>query len=235
MTTNQPVSYDNAGPATRRRFGRLNLIVPLEVQWQQARQGAITELARTRDTNPFGALLLMKRVPPLHASVILKNLLTGETAAGHVTHLRRSSEGKLLGAVIGLVEPSEKFWGLTFQLQNATMQLLAIENSFQATQASFDFRVLQGLREVVEDLRRIAQAVQQWQELQVDGKDAYTVLEVITRARIDRAVYLLNEIQADVDSGAITSDSEDFGRFTRTLGRLYERIMQGPISVRHAE
>jgi hypothetical protein len=235
MTTSEPARHDAAGPTTRRRSGRLNLVVPLEVQWQQARQGVLAEPARTRDMSPHGALLLMKRCPPLHASVILKNLLSGEAAAGRVTHLRRSAEGKLIGAAVELLEPSEKFWGLTFQLQNAAAQLLTIENSFQAARASVDFRVLQGLREAVEDLRRIASAVQQWQELQVDGKDAYTVLELITRARVERAVYLLNEINADVDSGAITSDSEEFGHFTRAVERLYERITQGPLSFRHAE
>jgi hypothetical protein len=232
MTTSEPACPD-FGSATRRRSGRLTLVVPLEVQWQQARQGAVTEPARTRDMSPHGALLLKKNCPPLHASITLKNLLSGETAAGRVTHLRRSSDGKLIGAAVELLDPSDRFWGLTFQLQNTTAQLLAIENSFQAAQAGVDFRVLQGLREAVEDLHRVASAVQQWQELQVDGKDVYTVLELVTRARVDRAAYLLNELTADINCGAIICDSEEVGHLTRAVERFYERITQGPASLRH--
>jgi hypothetical protein len=169
----------------------------------------------------------------LHAAVVLKNLASGETAEGCVTDIRRSKEGKLLGVVVELLAPSEKFWGLTFQLQNTTAQLLAIENSFQTAQPHLDFRVLQGLREAVEDLRRMASAVQQWQELQAEGQDAYPVLEVLTRARVDRATHLLSELRADIDSGTITCDSKEFGQCAQAVARLYERMTLGPVSFRH--
>lgn len=235
MSTSETTSHEVAEQTSRRRASRLNLIVPLEVQWQPIRGSAVTEPARSRNMSPHGALLLMKNFPPLHMAVILKNLLTGETAQAQVTHWRRSSEGKLIGVAVELLSPSEKFWGLTFQLQNATMQLMTIESSFQETKAGVDFRVLQSLREAVDHLRQIASAVQQWQEFHVEGKDGYPVLEVVMRARVDRAMHLLNELKADMDSGALVSESEEFGEFTRVVERLYERVTQGPASFRHAE
>jgi len=234
MTTGGPVSQEKAAETPQRRAKRLRLVVPLEVQWQEPR-GIVTEPARTRDMSPHGALLLMKNFPRASAVVTLKNLLTGESAQGHVTQMRRSSEGKLLGVAVELLVPSETFWGLTFQLQSASMQLMSIESSFETLKTGVDFRVLRSLREVVDDLRQVASAVQQWQELQLEGKDAYRVLDVVTGARVDRATRLLDELRADIDSGAISPDNEEFGNFTRAVERLFDRLTRGPVSFRNAE
>ena len=235
MSTAGPGSQRMTGETSQRRASRLNLVVPLEVQWQETRGGAVTEPARTRDMSSHGALLLMKNCPRSHITVTLKNLLTGDTAQSRVTQMRRSSEGKLIGVAVELLVPSETFWGLTFQLQNATMQLMTIESSFQTVQSGVDFRVLQSLREAVDGLRQIASAVQQWQELQVEGRDAYPVLDVVTRARVDRATHLLSELTADINSGTISSDSEELSDFTEAVERLYERLTRGPVSFRSAE
>jgi len=235
MTTGGPVNQGNVVDASRRRTNRLSLVVPLEVQWQEPRSGTITEQARTRNMSVHGALLLMKNCPRSNMTVSLKNLLTCETAQGRVTEMRRSSEGKLVGVAVELLVPSETFWGLTFQLQSATAQLMSIESSFQALKSGVDFRVLRSLREVVSDLRQIASAVQQWQELQVEGRDAYRVLDVVTSARVDRATRLLHELTADIDSCAISSDNEEFCNFARAVERLYERLTRGPVSFRSAE
>ena len=98
MPTSGTVCHDVAAPGPRRRSSRLNLTIPLEVRWSQKREGTVTEPARTRDMSPHGAFLLMKNCPPLHAAVTLENLMSGETVEGRVTHLRRSKDGKLLGA-----------------------------------------------------------------------------------------------------------------------------------------
>jgi hypothetical protein len=182
-----------------------------------------------------GALLLMKNCPRANTEVTLKNLLSGESAQGRVTEMRRSSEGKPVGVAIELLVPSETFWGLTFQLQRATAQLMSIESAFQTPQSGVDFRVLRSLREVVADLRQIASAVQQWQELRVEGKDAYRVLDVVTGARVHRATHLLHDLTADIDSCEMTSDSEEFYNFARAVERLYERLTRGPVTVKRAE
>ncbi len=235
MTTGGTVSQEIAANSTRRRASRLNLVVPLEVEWQEPRGGAVTEPARTRDMSPHGALLLMKNCPRPNTAVTLKNLLSGESIQGKASETRRSSDGKLLGMVVELLEPSETFWGLTFQLQRATLQLMGIEKSFQALKSGVDFRVLRSLREIVDDLRQIAASVQQWQELQQEGKDAYRVLDVVTSARVARATNLLRELTADIDSSAISSDSEEFTNFTAAVERLYERLTRGPVTFRNAE
>jgi hypothetical protein len=234
MPDSGPASHGTTPEAPRRRAKRLNLVVPLEVQWQEPRRGVVTEPARTRDMSPHGALLLMKNFPQANSVVTLKNLLTGESSQGRVAQMRRSSEGKLLGVVVELLTPSETFWGLTFQLQNASMQLMAIEGSFQASKSGVDFRILGCLREAVGDLRQTAAAVQQWQELQLEGQDAYRVLDVLTRARVDRATHLLEELTADINSGAVAPDNEEFGGFTRAVERLLDRLTRGPVAFRDA-
>jgi hypothetical protein len=98
-----------------------------------------------------------------------------------------------------------------------------------------DFRILACLREVVGDLRQTAAAVQQWQELQLEGKDAYRVLEVLNRARVDRATHLLEELTADINSGAIVPDSEEFGAFTRAVERLLERLTRRTVALKDAQ
>jgi len=229
-----PASHAITTEAPRRRAKRLNLVVPLEVQWQDSRGGAVTEPARTRDMSPHGALLLMKKFPRANAVVTLKNLLTGESSQGRVTQMRRSSEGQLLGVAVELLVPSETFWGLTFQLQSASVQLMSIETSFQASKSGVDFRILGCLREVVGDLRQTAAAVQQWQELQLEGRDAYPVLDVLTRARIDRATHLLDELTADINSGALSPDNEEFAAFTRSVERILERLTRRSVAFKDA-
>jgi hypothetical protein len=235
MSNSGPASNGITEEAPRRRAKRLSLVVPLEVQWQEPQGGTVTEPARTRDMSPHGALLLMKNFPRANAVVTLKNLLTGESSQGRVAQMRRSGEGKLLGVAVELLVPSETFWGLTFQLQSASLQLMSIESSFQTSKSGVDFRILGCLREVVGDLRQTAAAVQQWQELQLEGQDAYRVLDVVNRARVDRATHLLDELTADINSGAISPDHEEFGRFTRAVERLWERLTRRPVAFRDAQ
>ena len=230
-----PASHAITTEVTRRRAKRLSLVVPLEVQWQEPRGGAVTEPARTRDMSPHGALLLMKNFPRANAVVTLKNLLTGESSQGRVAQMRRSSEGKLLGVAVELLVPSETFWGLTFQLQSASMQLMSIESSFQASKSGVDFRILGCLREVVGDLRQTAAAVQQWQELQLEGRDAYPALDVLNRARVDRATHLLDELTADVNSGALSPDNEEFAGFTQAVERILERLTRRTVAFKDAQ
>jgi hypothetical protein len=182
-----------------------------------------------------GALLLMKNCPRANTEITLKNLLSGERAQARVTETRRSSDGKPVGVAIELLVPSETFWGLTFQLQRATAQLMSIESAFQTLKSTVDFRVLRSLREVVDDLRQIASAVQQWQELRVEGKDAYRVLDVVTEARVQRATHLLRELTADIDSGEMSSDSDEFCNFAHAVERLFERFTRGSARLRNAD
>src|ERR1700674_3663401 len=92
-----------------------------------------------------------------------------------------------------------------------------------------DFRVLRDLREAVEYLRSVTSAVQQWQELRVQGKDGYSVLEVLDRGRMDCATHLLRDLTADIDACELASDTKDFSRLAQAVERLYERMTRGPV------
>jgi hypothetical protein len=164
----------------------------------------------------------MTNYPRLHCEIALKNSLSGESTRARVVAIRRSKDGKLQGVAVELLAPGETFWGVTFQLQRSAAQLLEIERAMQSR--DIDFRVLRELREAVEYLRKTASAVQQWQDLQVEGEDAYTVLPVLTVARVDRATHLINELTADLEASELTEITGGFGAFVRSVERLRDRL-----------
>ena len=164
----------------------------------------------------------MTNYPRLHCEIALKNSLSGESARARVVAIRRSKDGKLQGVAVELLAPNETFWGVTFQLQRSTAQLLEVERALQSR--DIDFRVLRELREAVEYLRKTASAVQQWQDLQVEGEDAYKVLPVLTVARVDRTTHLINELTADLEASEVTEVTGGFGGFVRAVERLRDRL-----------
>jgi hypothetical protein len=227
VAVGEPVERENPTGSERRRARRLTLIIRLEVEWNEPGGGVAREQARAKNVDTHGALLDMKRFPRLHTEVTLKNLLSGEVTQARVQAIRRSSEAKLLGVAVELLAPSETFWGLTFQLQRATAQLLEIERALQGGSEGIDFRVLRELRVAVEDLRSIASAVHQWQDLQAEGRDAYSVLPMLAASRVSRATNLLEELTADLDGAELTIASEGLDKFLRALERVSDRVMRG--------
>jgi len=215
----------------RRRNRRLILTVPVSVEWAEPGGPIVKGQASAKDVDVRGASLQMvegRTVPGLNVEISLENKLTGEAVRARVKRIKRSGNGKLERIGIELLEPTEKFWGLTFQLQQTMIQLLEIENAFQE-RAQEDFRVLRNLREGVEYLHGVTSAVQQWQELREQGKDGYSVLEVLGRGRVDRATRLLQDLTADIDAFELTSDTKDFSSLAQAVERLYERMTRGPV------
>jgi hypothetical protein len=216
----------------RRRAARLALVVPVEVEWEESVGTRCNEGARARNLNVHGALLHMKNYPRLGTAVRLKNSLSEETVDGRVAAIERNSDGKLEGVAVEFGAPKETFWGLTFQLQRTTLQLLEIERAFRAQEREVDFRVLHNLRDAAEYLQRMTSIVQEWQNLKNQGEDAYQVLDVLSRARAERATRLLDELRADLDAAELPTDTEDFSNLARAVDRLQERITRGPSMIR---
>lgn len=235
VTTGEPADQGTYPGVTRRRARRLSLVVHLEVEWQGPGGTTVTERARTKNMSVHGALLLMKNYPRANTVVRLKNPLSGQVAQARTTEIRRSHDGKLVGATVQLLAPNQTFWGLTFQLQRTMMQLTDIEHAFQMQKPSMDFRVLRYLREAVEELVQTASAVQQWQDLQAEGKDAYRVLDALGSARLQRATRLLHDLTADIDACELASENEEFRSFSHSVERLYERLTRGSTAVWNAK
>lgn len=212
----------------RRRGKRLALVVPVEVEWEEKAGAAHRELARAKNLNVHGALLQMKSYPRQGAEVRLKNSLSEETAHGRVAAIERDADGKLEGVAVEFSAPSEGFWGLTFQLQGMTLQLLDIEGAFRAQERDVDFRVLHNLRDAAEYLQRMASVVQQWQNHKNQGEDAYQALELLTRTRAEHAINMLDSLRADLDASDLATETEEFSNLARAVDRLQERILHGP-------
>lgn len=227
-----PSKNDSHAPVDRRRAIRLPVIVRIEVEWEEPDGTKVKEQAHAKNISVHGALLQMQKFPPRHSEVSLKNPLCGESAKARIGAIRRAQDGKLWGVVVELLESNESFWGLTFQLQRTTEQLSEIERALPQHLHDVDFRVLRSLREAVEELRRTAGAVQQWQELALEGKNAYSVLEILSNARVSRATHLLYELTSDIDASELSTDSKDFLNLARAVERLYERMTRGPATTR---
>lgn len=227
-----PTGRAHPGHAERRRAIRLPVVVPIEVEWEEPDGTKVNEQARAKNISVNGALLQMHNFPARNTEVSLRNILCGESVKARIGAIRRTRDGKLSGVVVELLEGSETFWGLTFQLQHATEQLAEIEKALPQHLSDVDFRVLRSLREAVEELRRTTGAVQQWQELALEGKSAYSVLEHLSSARVDRATHLLHDLTADMDACELSTESKDFENLARAVERLYERMTRGPATVR---
>ena len=222
MSTGELTPQEGNLGADRRKTQRFSLVVPVEVEWTDPDGVSFKEEARAKNVNVNGALLHIKKYPRVNTEVVLKNLVTGESTKARVAAIRRSRDGNLLGVILELLVPSETFWGLTFQLQRSTAQLLDIEQALHSH--NIDFRVLRELRAATEHLRRVVSAVRQWQDVQLEGGDTYSVLPVLTDVRLRGAVQLMNELAADLDALEIADTTEGFDDLVLAVERVYQRI-----------
>jgi hypothetical protein len=211
----------------RHRSRQLVLTVPTTVAWTNVRGEVVQDRAIARNVSIHGASLHLadgKHFPGLNSEVTLKRAFSGELARARVARLKRLVSGKLESIAVELVAPSESSWGLTFQMQRATAQLLEIETACQGQMKGVDFRVLKSLAEAVEQLRNVASIVQEWQELQAEGKNAYSVLDALDGARVRKATHLLGELSSDIDSFEISSNSDEFSRLVKAVEGIYDRM-----------
>jgi hypothetical protein len=256
MSAEVPIGQEAAVQAERRKSGRVVILVPVEIQWQTPEGEIVSRSGLARNVDVHGALVQMKafghqktcinptrcrcghlagrHFPVLNTNLDLKNSITGDSVGARVIHVGRAADGTPGTIGIQLLAPTDTFWGLTFQLQRTLIQLQEIEDSFQSRESQIDFRVRRNLREAVEYLRVVGSAVQQWQDLRAQGKDAYSVLELLSNARVDRATHLLRELTSDIDASELTEDREAFTNLAQAVERLYERMTRGPVMAREA-
>ncbi len=221
MTSDKRTSDPDMPVVGRRRSGRFPVLVPVEARWKE-RDGRATKAdAQAKEVNIHGGLLQFLDTdvyPPVGTEVELTNLFSGEEARARSSAIRRSDAGAVLGVAVELDFPSETFWGLTFRLKKTTSELLRLDHAIKS--GSIDPRVLREFRDAVDYVRKTAWAVQEWQERQIQHRDTATVLPLLVRERVRRAVQLCATVAEDLKGNEITADTvgiEALYRATRQL------------------
>ncbi|MGH9716570.1 MAG: hypothetical protein ACRD4R_07575 [Candidatus Acidiferrales bacterium] len=163
------------------------------------------ETGRATEVNAQGGLLELKSYPAVGVQIELTNLLSHESSHARVVGVRRNAEGQLMGIAVELLVPSDSFWGVSFQLRKACADLVRLEYDMRS--GPIDSRVLREFRDAVDNVRKTAWAVQEWQERQSKQQDPESVIPLLTAEGIRRATQLCEAI-------ANASAAQEIGRGT---------------------
>jgi hypothetical protein len=209
----------------RRRSDRYPLAIPIHLKWSGPGGDPHTAHAQAINANLHGGLLEFQdtgRYPPEGTEVELMNLVSSHKANARVTAIRRSSTGVLVGVAVALLQPSEAFWGLTFQLRRTTGELLKLEQGIKS--GDIDPYVLREFRDAVDHIRKTAWAVQEWRERQAQKRDTATVIPLLVTERIRRGTQLYEALTADLKSHAIRPEAAEIEDLFRAVELLYEEM-----------
>ena len=207
----------------KRRSRRFPFVSPVEATWQEADGRIFRESGRATDVSAQGGLLEMKTYPPVGSTIELTNLLSHESSPARVVGLSRNSEGRLLGIGVELLVSSESFWGVNFRLRKACAELVTLEYDMRT--APIDPDVLREFRDAVDNVRKTAWTVQEWQERQSRHQDPETVLPLLTAERIRRATQLCDAIVADSDAHGVARETVGIDEFFRAVERVHETLL----------
>src|SRR5215467_11124875 len=217
-TVNQPSST-----AGKRRSRRFPFVSPVEATWQEANGKIFRENGRATEVNAQGGLLEMKTYPTVGSQIELTNLLSHESSHARIVGVRRDPEGRLLGVAVELLVPSETFWGVNFQLKKACADLVKLEYDMRS--GAIDERLLKEFREAVDNVRKTAWAVQEWQERQLRRQDPHTVLPLLMAERIRRATQLCDAITLASIANEVTFTTVGIDEFLRAVERVHQRLL----------
>jgi hypothetical protein len=85
-------------------------------------------------------------------------------------------------------------------------------------------RVLAEFRTAVDNIRQTAWAVQQWNELQQQNRDPYTVLGLLSAERVRRATQITKDLTMDLESLELGLETEGLKALFQAVRNLYERL-----------
>jgi hypothetical protein len=85
-------------------------------------------------------------------------------------------------------------------------------------------RVLAEFRTAVDNIRQTAWAVQQWNELQQQHRDPYTVLGVLSTERVRRATQITKDLTMDLESLELGLETKGLEQLFQAIKGLYERL-----------
>ncbi|HEY6944873.1 MAG TPA: hypothetical protein VI431_07010 [Candidatus Acidoferrum sp.] len=219
----QPVANQPSSPAGKRRSRRFPFISPVEATWQEANGKIFREPGQATEVNAQGGLLEMKTYPAVGTQIELTSLLSHESSHARVVGVRRNAEGRLLGVAIELLVPSETFWGVNFQLKKACADLVRLEYDMRF--GSTDQRVLREFREAVDNVRKTAWAVQEWQERQSRQQDPQSVLPLLTAERVRRATQLCEAIANAAAAHEVVRETVGVEEFLRAVERVHQSLL----------
>jgi hypothetical protein len=207
----------------KRRSRRFPFISPVEATWQEPNGKIFRETGQATEVNAQGGLLKMKTYPAVGSQIELTNLLSHESSQARVVGVRRSSEGRLLGVAVELFVPSETFWGVNLQLKKTCADLVRVE--YEMRSGPIDSRVLREFRDAVDNVRKTAWAVQEWQERQSRHQDPQTVLPLLTAEGIRRATQLCDAITAGIASHEVARGTVGIDEFFRAVDRVHQSLL----------
>jgi hypothetical protein len=219
----QPIANQPPATAGKRRSRRFPFVSPVEATWQQHDGKVLRETGQATEVNAQGGLLEMKTYPVVGSQIELKNLLSHESSYARVVGVRRNAEGRMLGVAIELLVPSDTFWGVNFQLKKACADLVKLE--YDMREGPIDERVLKEFRDAVDNVRKTAWAVQEWQERQSRKQDPQTVLPLLTAERIRRATQLCDAIAAASAAREVVRRTVGIEEFFRAVERVHQSLM----------
>jgi hypothetical protein len=220
----QPIANQPSSADRKRRSRRFPFVSPVEATWQQADGKIFREAGQATEVNAQGGLLEMKTYPPVGAQIELTNLLSHESSQVRVVGVRRNAEGRLLGVAVELLVPSETFWGTNFQLKKACADLVKLEYDMRS--GPIDERVLTEFRDAVDNVRKTAWAVQEWQERQSRRQDPKTVLPLLTAERIRRATQLCDAITAATAAHEVVRETVGIDEFFRAVEHVHQSLLE---------
>jgi hypothetical protein len=223
----QSIANQSSTTTGQRRSRRFSVVSPIEATWQDADGKIFRESGRATEVNAQGGLLEMKSYPVVGSQIDLTNLISHESLHARVVGVRRSSEGRLLGVAVELLVPSENFWGVNFQLRKACADLVKLEYEMRSGQVAPD--ILREFRDAVDNVRKTAWAVQEWQERQLREQDPDTVLPLLVAERIRRATQLCDAISSGVAVDEIARETvgiEEFFRAVETVHKSLQHLFQ---------
>jgi hypothetical protein len=194
----------------------------VEATWQEASGKVVRESGRATEVNAQGGLLELKTYPPAGSQIELKNLISNESSHARVVGPRRNGEGQLLGLAVELLVPSETFWGVSFQLKKACAELVRLEYDMRSS--TIDGRVLREFRDAVDNVRKTAWAVQEWQERQSKNHDPQTVIPLLTVEGIRRATQLCEQITAASGAHEIGRETVGIEEFFKAVESVHQRL-----------
>jgi hypothetical protein len=209
--------------AGRRRSRRFPFAATVEATWQESSGKIFRETGRATEVNSQGGLLEMKTYPTVGSQIELTNLLSHEASHARVVGVRRNAEGRLLGVAVELLVPSETFWGVSFQLKKACADLVRLEYDMRS--GPIDQRVLREFRDAVDNMRKTAWAVQEWQERQSKHQDPQTVLPLLTAEGIRRATQLCEAITAASAAREVGRETVGIDEFFRAVERVHQSLL----------
>ena len=196
----------------------------MEATWQQKDGKIVRESGRATEVNVQGGLLEMKSYPPVGSQIELRNLLSHQSLQARVVGLRRSPEGRLLGVAVELLVPSETFWGVNFQLRKACADLVKLE--YEMRSGAIDQRVLREFRDAVDNVRKMAWTVQEWQERESRNQDPRSVLPLLIAERIRRATQLCDAISTAAAAHELARETVGIHEFLEAVERVHQSLLE---------